>query len=91
MDLSTIFATLDEVESLRPAVIRGVDILNSYGPIVKQVMLDSSIAVADVKCATIKHLISKGFTRQEAIDLCMDEWYAFVRAGRSLNSTKSNK
>ena len=84
-DLNTIFTMLDEAENYRPVVLRCVDILNSYGPIFKQLGLDTALAVADIKMAVIAKYEAAGFTREQAIDLCMDEWYAFAKAARNAN------
>ena len=84
-DLQQIFDILNDAESYRPVVLQCVDILNSYGPIFKQIGMDIALGVTDIKIATIAKYEAHGFTREQAIDLCMDEWYAFAKAARNAN------
>lgn len=88
-DIAEIMAMLDVAEDFRPVIIKGIEILNSYGPEFKKLAMNITLSVADMKMATIKKYEDNGFTRQEAMDLCMDEWYAIVKAARNIKSNKS--
>ena len=88
-DIEEIMVKLNMAEDFRPIITKGIEILNSYGPEFKKLVANMTLAVADIKMDTIKKYQDNGFTRQEAIDLCMDEWYAIAKAARNIQSNKS--
>jgi len=83
-DIAKILVILDMVGEFKPIVTKSIKILKSYGPEVKELMTDMVMATVDMKIAIIKKYKAEGFTKQEAIDLCMDQWYQIAKAARNI-------
>lgn len=66
--------------------MRGVKVLKSFGPELNSLADGLVMAAVDMKARAIKKLENEyGFTREEAIFLVMDEWYAIARQARTNN------
>jgi len=85
-DIAEILGILGMAEDFKPVVTKVIEILNSYGPEIKQLVMDMTLAGADMKIATFKKYMDNGFTRQEAMDLCMDQWFQIAKAARNYQS-----
>ena len=66
-----IVAAADE---FKPVVEQGSKALQSYGPDIYALFHRIAIGMADIKADTIVHLEGRGFTREEAILLTVDQW-----------------
>ncbi|RPH75908.1 hypothetical protein EHM76_00540 [bacterium] len=58
-------------------------ILKGYGPDLKELLLGMSLAIAENKRSVIATYQEKGFSREDAIMLVQDEWYALARGIRT--------
>jgi hypothetical protein len=81
-------ALLDSSELYRPIVQKAAAAIKSYGPEIKDLFSGIALGLADIKIETIKKYEDAGFTRDEAISLVQDEWYAIGRAIRHNNAKK---
>ncbi len=63
-------------------------IIQQYGPLIKQTLTDTSLAVCDIRAAQVKRFEELGFSHQEAILLTLD---ARVALEEALNRVSDRK
>lgn len=90
MDAKLIAALMEQEAEIRPVIKKGLEIIKSYGPDLKDLFGGVTEAMADLRINVIRKYEAAGFTREEAILLTMDEWFAMARVSRSMN-TKNKK
>jgi hypothetical protein len=73
---------LEMEAELRPLIKRGFEIIESYGPECQELLNGVALGITNTKIRQIEHLISSGFTREEAILLTMDMWFAIARGAQ---------
>jgi hypothetical protein len=77
---------LDEAESFRPVVKKGVETFKSFGPEINDLVESVVMAMVDLRAKSVRRLENEhGFTTEQAIFLVMDEWYAIARQARANN------
>ena len=77
---------LDEAESFRPVVKKGVETIKSFGPEIYDLADGLVTAMVDLRAKSVRRLENEhGFTTEQAIFLVMDEWYAIARQARANN------
>ena len=79
---------IDEIETLaeevKPLAERAVGLLCSHvGPLLRQLSLPFALGITSIKIEQIKLLEGAGFSREDAIVLVQDEWYALSANARA--------
>ncbi len=88
-EMIELLLTFDEAEEYRPIVARVFKLLKSYGPGISDLLdgiFDYSIKR---RIRSVNILESNGFSRDDAINLVMDEWYAMARNARQQSHKQS--
>lgn len=63
--------------------------IDAASPIIYQFVERTAFAIAEVKMKTIEKYESAGFSRDDAINLVMNEWYAMARSLRNVGNTRT--
>lgn len=72
-EIAKILAVADELDELKPSVVRIIQHVASYGPELSDFLEKMSFGLVDIKMKTIKRYEDGGFTRQEAIILTLSD------------------
>ena len=82
MDIKEILELMEAEAEFRPIIKKGLEIVKSYGPDLKDLFRGIILGSAELKITAILLYEATGFTREEAIFLVMDEWFAIARNAR---------
>jgi len=88
MELKEVLEIMEAEAELRPIIKKGLEIIKSYGPDLKNLLQGIIFGSVDLKMAAIARYEANGFTREEAMFLVMDEWFAIARNAKTINSGK---
>ncbi len=88
MEAKEILELMELEAEFRPVFKRGLEIIRSYGPDLNELVLNMSIAIAENKMAVIGKYEAAGFSREEAIMLVQDEWFAIARGAKAIGNGK---
>jgi hypothetical protein len=88
MELEEVIGMMEAEAELRPIIKKGLELLKSYGPDLKDLMRGIVLGSVDLKMEAIARYEANGFTREEAMLLVMDEWFAIARNTKTINSGK---
>lgn len=83
-----ILEMMEAEAEFRPVIKKGLEIIKSYGPDLKDLFRGIILGTVDLKIEAIAKCESAGFTREEAIFLVMDEWFAVARNAKISKSAK---
>lgn len=61
-------------------------VVEAYGPMLHGLIQRVAISTIDIKADQVFHLINRGFTRDDAIDLVNSDWAAVVRSIQSMGA-----
>ena len=86
--LSGLLSIIDSAEELRPIVSSGLKLLRSFSSELKDITDDMRDYIIDSRIASIRRLEDAGFSREDAINITMDEWYNTMRVIRQGGKTK---
>lgn len=81
-DLNEIVELLDNAENVLPVVQRSAEALKSFGPVVKSLLMDSALGLADVRIAVIKKYEEAGYGEQ-AVWLMTSQWDSMIDSLKS--------
>jgi hypothetical protein len=81
--VTEILEAMEAEAEFRLVIKRGLEIVKSYGPDLKELVRGVASGMADIKIEMIHKYEANGFTREEAIFLVMDEWFAIARNART--------
>ena len=76
-ELLELFSVLDDV---KPAIKAAIKSIQAYGPEIKEFLNGIQLGIVDMRINAIRKYEAEGFTREEAIFMTMDEWFAYRRS-----------
>jgi hypothetical protein len=88
MTLETVLGLMEHEEELRPIIEKAASVLESYGPLLKKLLSEVIMASVDMRAEAVARLEAKGFSREEAIYMTMDQWWGMRQ---SLSGQKKHK
>ena len=83
MDTKDILEMMEMEAEFRPLIKRGLEILGSYGPDLRELARGIILGTVDLKMEAIQKYEAAGFTREDAMFLVMDEWFAIARYAKT--------
>ena len=78
-ELQGILETISMLDDVKPLVQSAIKSIQAYGPEVREFFGGMQMAIVEMRIDAIKRYESAGFTREEAIYMTMDEWFAYRR------------
>ena len=79
---------LELYRQLKPMIGPCVQELLALGPELRKMAEAFGIGAIDIRANMVFHLESRGFSREEAILMTMDEWYGFRKLAERKNAKK---
>ena len=79
-ELTEIIGMIGMLHELRPVVQVAIKSLQVYGPELKELFGGMQRGLIDMRIDSIRRYQEAGFTIDQAIDMTMDEWFAYRRA-----------
>jgi len=91
MEAKDLLGILELEPVFRPVVKKAVEILKTYGPDIHDLVRSMEMGITEIKIDQVKKIEAAGFSRDDALLLVQDEWFAIARALRNTNSKNANK
>ena len=88
MEIEDILELTSSIDEIKPVVHAVINAVKSFGPESYDLLLGLAIGSVDIRTACVKRFEENGFTRQQAIDMTMDQWYQFSKSMNSANKKK---
>ena len=79
-ELTEIIGMIGMLDELKPVVQTAIKSLQAYGPELKELFGGMQRGLIDMRIDSIRRYQEAGFTIDQAIDMTMDEWYAYRRS-----------
>lgn len=70
MNANQVIELLDQAEELKPVIDQYAAKILSLGSVAKTLLQPAAIAIADIRADAFHHYVSRGLTREEALQMC---------------------
>ena len=88
MEAGDVLGLLEMEEAFRPVIKKAISTIKEYGPEIYDVAEKIVLATAELRIKQIQKYEEGGFSREDAINMTMDEWYAMARMARNMSGNK---